>query len=192
MEYCQTLLLQSSSEAQFSICLFSPAASEPAARDTTRPGIHTDLNTHTHTHTITHNNRLPIKILSSHSLHNSTLVGPPASSPVSSVSFRPKRARSQPASIDPTRSTPPGPAPQRLLSLAEREQWSELSDCGEPGHLGTCPRVRGTSVLCPSALLQTSSVWGATKCRICGTASTTSNTTAAMVICNNSSRKLIP
>uniref|UniRef100_UPI003D9C967A nuclear pore complex protein Nup205 n=1 Tax=Danio rerio TaxID=7955 RepID=UPI003D9C967A len=30
MEYCQTLLLQSSSEAQFSLCLFSPSASEPA------------------------------------------------------------------------------------------------------------------------------------------------------------------
>ncbi|XP_065139571.1 nuclear pore complex protein Nup205 [Paramisgurnus dabryanus] len=30
MEYCQTLLLQSSPEAQFSLCLFSPSASEPA------------------------------------------------------------------------------------------------------------------------------------------------------------------
>uniref|UniRef100_A0A8C2IJA0 Nucleoporin 205 n=1 Tax=Cyprinus carpio TaxID=7962 RepID=A0A8C2IJA0_CYPCA len=30
MEYCQTLLLQSSAEAQFSLCLFSPSASEPA------------------------------------------------------------------------------------------------------------------------------------------------------------------
>ncbi|TRY95539.1 hypothetical protein DNTS_007040 [Danionella cerebrum] len=30
MEYCQTLLLQSSYEAQFSLCLFSPSASEPA------------------------------------------------------------------------------------------------------------------------------------------------------------------
>uniref|UniRef100_A0A3B3Z9A5 Uncharacterized protein n=1 Tax=Periophthalmus magnuspinnatus TaxID=409849 RepID=A0A3B3Z9A5_9GOBI len=33
MEYCQTLLLQSSSQAQFSICLFSPSGSEPAGRD---------------------------------------------------------------------------------------------------------------------------------------------------------------
>ncbi|XP_076125635.1 nuclear pore complex protein Nup205 [Alosa pseudoharengus] len=39
MEYCQTLLLQSSSDAQFSICLFSPTASEPAARDTTRTDL---------------------------------------------------------------------------------------------------------------------------------------------------------
>uniref|UniRef100_A0A8D3C189 Nucleoporin 205 n=1 Tax=Scophthalmus maximus TaxID=52904 RepID=A0A8D3C189_SCOMX len=31
MEYCQTLLLQSSAQAQFSICLFSPSGSEPAA-----------------------------------------------------------------------------------------------------------------------------------------------------------------
>uniref|UniRef100_A0A4W6BTD2 Nucleoporin 205 n=1 Tax=Lates calcarifer TaxID=8187 RepID=A0A4W6BTD2_LATCA len=31
MEYCQTLLLQSSTQAQFSICLFSPSGSEPAA-----------------------------------------------------------------------------------------------------------------------------------------------------------------
>ncbi|KAL1257028.1 hypothetical protein QQF64_012573 [Cirrhinus molitorella] len=30
MEYCQTLLLQSSAEAQFTLCLFSPSASEPA------------------------------------------------------------------------------------------------------------------------------------------------------------------
>ncbi|XP_056117303.1 nuclear pore complex protein Nup205 isoform X2 [Rhinichthys klamathensis goyatoka] len=30
MEYCQTLLLQSSADAQFSLCLFSPSASEPA------------------------------------------------------------------------------------------------------------------------------------------------------------------
>ncbi|KAI4886720.1 hypothetical protein NFI96_014775 [Prochilodus magdalenae] len=29
MEYCQTLLLQSSAEAQFTVCLFSPSASEP-------------------------------------------------------------------------------------------------------------------------------------------------------------------
>ncbi|KAM9377048.1 nuclear pore complex protein Nup205 isoform 2-T2 [Pholidichthys leucotaenia] len=33
MEYCQTLLLQSSAQAQFSICLFSPSCSEPAGRD---------------------------------------------------------------------------------------------------------------------------------------------------------------
>ncbi|XP_051725707.1 nuclear pore complex protein Nup205 isoform X2 [Ctenopharyngodon idella] len=30
MEYCQTQLLQSSAEAQFTLCLFSPSASEPA------------------------------------------------------------------------------------------------------------------------------------------------------------------
>ncbi|KAK2894548.1 hypothetical protein Q8A67_011777 [Cirrhinus molitorella] len=30
MEYCQTLLLQSSAEAQFTLCLFSPSACEPA------------------------------------------------------------------------------------------------------------------------------------------------------------------
>lgn len=45
MEYCQTLLLQSSNQAQFSICLFSPSASEPAGRDGGRAGqsdcIHT-------------------------------------------------------------------------------------------------------------------------------------------------------
>uniref|UniRef100_A0A672HKJ5 Nucleoporin 205 n=1 Tax=Salarias fasciatus TaxID=181472 RepID=A0A672HKJ5_SALFA len=39
MEYCQTLLLQSSTQAQFSICLFSPSGSEPASRD----GGRTDL-----------------------------------------------------------------------------------------------------------------------------------------------------
>lgn len=39
MEYCQTLLLQSSAQAQFSICLFSPSGSEPAGRD----GGHGDL-----------------------------------------------------------------------------------------------------------------------------------------------------
>nr|XP_020458623.1 nuclear pore complex protein Nup205 [Monopterus albus] len=33
MEYCQALLLQSSAQAQFSICLFSPSGSEPAGRD---------------------------------------------------------------------------------------------------------------------------------------------------------------
>ncbi|KAJ8391053.1 hypothetical protein AAFF_G00096740 [Aldrovandia affinis] len=36
MEYCQTLLLQSSPKAQFSICLFSPSATEPAVRDGSR------------------------------------------------------------------------------------------------------------------------------------------------------------
>lgn len=38
MEYCQTLLLQSSAQAQFSICLFSPSGSEPAGRDAGRSG----------------------------------------------------------------------------------------------------------------------------------------------------------
>ena len=38
MEYCQTLLLQSSTQAQFSICLFSPSGSEPAGRDGGRAG----------------------------------------------------------------------------------------------------------------------------------------------------------
>ena len=38
MEYCQTLLLQSSAQAQFTVCLFSPSASEPAGRDAARPG----------------------------------------------------------------------------------------------------------------------------------------------------------
>lgn len=38
MEYCQTLLLQSSAQAQFSICLFSPSGSEPAGRDGGRTG----------------------------------------------------------------------------------------------------------------------------------------------------------
>ncbi|KAL0968511.1 hypothetical protein UPYG_G00267840 [Umbra pygmaea] len=33
MEYCQTLLLQSSAQAQFSICLFSPSVNEPVSRD---------------------------------------------------------------------------------------------------------------------------------------------------------------
>ncbi|CAL8262242.1 unnamed protein product [Merluccius merluccius] len=33
MEYCQTLLLQSSAQAQFTICLFSPAGNQPAGRD---------------------------------------------------------------------------------------------------------------------------------------------------------------
>uniref|UniRef100_A0A8C5ERR3 Nucleoporin 205 n=1 Tax=Gouania willdenowi TaxID=441366 RepID=A0A8C5ERR3_GOUWI len=39
MQYCQTLLLQSSAQAQFSICLFSPSGTEPAGRD----AGHTDL-----------------------------------------------------------------------------------------------------------------------------------------------------
>lgn len=38
MEYCQTLLLQSSAQAQFSICLFSPSGNEPAGRDGGRTG----------------------------------------------------------------------------------------------------------------------------------------------------------
>lgn len=38
MEYCQTLLLQSSAQAQFSICLFSPSGSDPAGRDGGRTG----------------------------------------------------------------------------------------------------------------------------------------------------------
>ncbi|XP_030645807.1 nuclear pore complex protein Nup205 [Chanos chanos] len=37
MEYCQTLLLQSSADAQFTVCLFSPSASEPA--DLTVPSV---------------------------------------------------------------------------------------------------------------------------------------------------------
>ncbi|KAJ8269075.1 hypothetical protein COCON_G00116820 [Conger conger] len=39
MEYCQTLLLQSSAKAQFSVCLFSPSASEPAVRDGSRADL---------------------------------------------------------------------------------------------------------------------------------------------------------
>ncbi|XP_006633765.1 nuclear pore complex protein Nup205 [Lepisosteus oculatus] len=39
MEYCQTLLLQSSLEAQFSICLFSPSVMEPTGRDGSRPDL---------------------------------------------------------------------------------------------------------------------------------------------------------
>lgn len=38
MEYCQILLLQSSAQAQFTICLFSPFGSEPAGRDGGRAG----------------------------------------------------------------------------------------------------------------------------------------------------------
>uniref|UniRef100_A0A8B9L6N0 Nucleoporin 205 n=1 Tax=Astyanax mexicanus TaxID=7994 RepID=A0A8B9L6N0_ASTMX len=36
MEYCQTLLLQSSAEAQFTVCLFSPSASEPTVPSVSR------------------------------------------------------------------------------------------------------------------------------------------------------------
>ncbi|XP_037539378.1 nuclear pore complex protein Nup205 [Nematolebias whitei] len=43
MEYCQTLLLQSSSQAQFSICLFSPSGSEPAGRDGGRSDLSSSL-----------------------------------------------------------------------------------------------------------------------------------------------------
>uniref|UniRef100_A0A8C9YJT1 Nucleoporin 205 n=1 Tax=Sander lucioperca TaxID=283035 RepID=A0A8C9YJT1_SANLU len=39
MEYCQTLLLQSSAQAQFSICLFSPSGSEPADLSSTLPSM---------------------------------------------------------------------------------------------------------------------------------------------------------
>ncbi|TWW76544.1 Nuclear pore complex protein [Takifugu flavidus] len=45
MEYCQTLLLQSSNQAQFSICLFSPSASEPAGRDGGRAELSSTLPT---------------------------------------------------------------------------------------------------------------------------------------------------
>lgn len=43
MEYCQTLLLQSSAQAQFSICLFSTSGSEPAGRDGGRADLSTTL-----------------------------------------------------------------------------------------------------------------------------------------------------
>ncbi|KAG7263036.1 hypothetical protein CRUP_009442 [Coryphaenoides rupestris] len=36
MEYCQALLLQSSAQAQFTVCLFSPFGNEPAGRDGAR------------------------------------------------------------------------------------------------------------------------------------------------------------
>uniref|UniRef100_I3JVU9 Nucleoporin 205 n=1 Tax=Oreochromis niloticus TaxID=8128 RepID=I3JVU9_ORENI len=39
MEYCQALLLQSSAQAQFSICLFSPSGSEPADLSSTVPSM---------------------------------------------------------------------------------------------------------------------------------------------------------
>uniref|UniRef100_A0A3P8UYZ2 Nucleoporin 205 n=1 Tax=Cynoglossus semilaevis TaxID=244447 RepID=A0A3P8UYZ2_CYNSE len=43
MEYCQTLLLQSSTQAQFSICLFTPVGSEPAGRDGGRTDLSSSL-----------------------------------------------------------------------------------------------------------------------------------------------------
>nr|XP_057942817.1 nuclear pore complex protein Nup205 isoform X2 [Doryrhamphus excisus] len=43
MEYCQTLLLQSSAQAQFSICLFSPLGSEPDGRDGNRTDLSSTL-----------------------------------------------------------------------------------------------------------------------------------------------------
>ncbi|XP_056137198.1 nuclear pore complex protein Nup205 [Lampris incognitus] len=43
MEYCQTLLLQSSAQAQFSICLFSPLGNEPAGRDGARADLSSTL-----------------------------------------------------------------------------------------------------------------------------------------------------
>ncbi|XP_067090064.1 nuclear pore complex protein Nup205 isoform X1 [Osmerus mordax] len=39
MEYCQALLLQSSAQAQYSICLFSPSVSETSSRDPARPDL---------------------------------------------------------------------------------------------------------------------------------------------------------
>ncbi|XP_019749608.1 nuclear pore complex protein Nup205 [Hippocampus comes] len=43
MEYCQILLLQSSAQAQFTICLFSPFGSEPAGRDGGRADLTSSL-----------------------------------------------------------------------------------------------------------------------------------------------------
>lgn len=43
MEYCQTLLLQSSAQAQFSICLFHPSGNEPAGRDAGRADMSSTL-----------------------------------------------------------------------------------------------------------------------------------------------------
>ncbi|XP_040024447.2 nuclear pore complex protein Nup205-like isoform X1 [Gasterosteus aculeatus] len=43
IEYCQTLLHQSSDQAQFSICLFSPSGSEPAGRDGGRADLSSTL-----------------------------------------------------------------------------------------------------------------------------------------------------
>ncbi|KAF6731284.1 Nuclear pore complex protein Nup205 [Oryzias melastigma] len=43
MEYCQTLLVQSSAQAQFSICLFSPSGGEPAGRDGGRSDLSSSL-----------------------------------------------------------------------------------------------------------------------------------------------------
>ncbi|XP_027857753.1 nuclear pore complex protein Nup205 [Xiphophorus couchianus] len=48
MEFCQTLLLQSSSQAQFSICLFSPSGSEPAGRDGARSDLSSSVPSITH------------------------------------------------------------------------------------------------------------------------------------------------
>ncbi|KAM4733383.1 LOW QUALITY PROTEIN: nuclear pore complex protein Nup205 [Anableps anableps] len=48
MEYCQALLLQSSSQAQFSICLFSPSGSEPAGRDGGRSDFSSSLQSIAH------------------------------------------------------------------------------------------------------------------------------------------------
>ncbi|MGH0150797.1 UNVERIFIED_CONTAM: hypothetical protein FKN15_018622 [Acipenser sinensis] len=39
MEYCQSLLLQSSLESQFSVCLFSPTMAEPASQDGPRADV---------------------------------------------------------------------------------------------------------------------------------------------------------
>ncbi|XP_011474796.1 nuclear pore complex protein Nup205 [Oryzias latipes] len=43
MEYCQTLLVQSSAQAQFSICLFSPSGGEPPGRDGGRSDLSSSL-----------------------------------------------------------------------------------------------------------------------------------------------------
>uniref|UniRef100_A0A671UBH3 Nucleoporin 205 n=1 Tax=Sparus aurata TaxID=8175 RepID=A0A671UBH3_SPAAU len=51
MEYCQTLLLQSSAQAQFSICLFSPSGSEPAGRDGGRTDLSSTLPSMTYSRT---------------------------------------------------------------------------------------------------------------------------------------------
>ncbi|XP_074533246.1 nuclear pore complex protein Nup205 isoform X2 [Halichoeres trimaculatus] len=48
MEYCQTLLLQSSAQAQFSICLFSTSVSEPAGRDGGRTDLSSTVTSMTH------------------------------------------------------------------------------------------------------------------------------------------------
>ncbi|KAM8751340.1 nuclear pore complex protein Nup205 [Acanthopagrus schlegelii] len=51
MEYCQTLLLQSSAQAQFSICLFSPSGNEPAGRDGGRTDLSSTLASMTYSRT---------------------------------------------------------------------------------------------------------------------------------------------